>query len=199
MRGSRRIWSASISPIAEDIRRAALRPCAARRLPATSRTHAARTGVSLVRGRGAMFSKRIDVAVGATVERDGFAFTALSLPRAAGGGRRVARYKSALFPSPLWGGVRGGVRRLSTTEQQTPHPLPNPPLKGGGSAPSLGTSPVAPPPVRFRPSATIFFPTASISSSVRLVRAAARSPRWRSTSCPDRCPCLRRRRTPSRS
>src|SRR5262249_44713921 len=45
---------------------------------------------------------------------------------------------SAEFPSPLWGGVRGGGRswRTHLVQQQRP-PSPTLPHKGGGSRPSL--------------------------------------------------------------
>ena len=52
------------------------------------------------------------------------------------------------------------------------------------------------PPVRLPTSATILPPPRRSPRRSWSSRAAASSRRWRSTSCPARCPCPRRRRTP---
>ena len=49
----------------------------------------------------------------------------------------IARHKGGAFPSPLWGGVRGGGSSwLTCLGQQTTTPSPTLPHKGGGSPPS---------------------------------------------------------------
>ena len=95
---------------------------------------------------GPMFSRRIDVTVGETIERDGFAYTDLT-PEGGGVAHR-ADAGGALIGEP-----RPDAARCAAPTLQAPR-------KRGTDQPR------STPPVRFDTSATIFLPVASISSSV---------------------------------